>query len=227
VKTKAVLITVCVALAVLCSGSAVLADTLPSFSASVTGGPSVSGSSAVSTAFSNSVPFHDTISGDAGTLSGDESANAGSGGVGGSSVSSIFMSGGSGVITGLGPVATSTLSNATYNDFMINGPGTSVTGTMSLSLNGTFETTASISDSIPNVNHQGGAIIDVGVAGSVAGTGFSGVFHQQSGATRARMGHSSPQVVFSEATLPPTGFTVATVLPVGTIYHWFNARHRR
>jgi hypothetical protein len=220
VKTKAVLTTVCVALAVVCSGSAALADILPSFNASVLSGTSASGSSAVSTAFDNSIPIG------GGTLSQDEFAAAGSGGVRASSKVSLFRSGSPGLDSASGPAQAG--ASATFFDFMITGPGTSVSGSVNFSLSGTTETTASISDTNPfvpgwpgNTLVLGGATIDVGVSGSVNGNGFTGAFSQQSGANgQGPTGFiTAGSGIFSGDSAAPTGFTTATtLLPVGTLF---------
>jgi hypothetical protein len=216
VRTKVGLLSVGVGLLAICSGRAVLADQLPVFNASVLqeGGNSVSGSSTVSTAFS----YFNPISNGAGTLSGDEFAAAGPGGLRSSSKVSIFRTGAPGLDSASGPAQAS--ASATFNDFIITGPGGSVAGSANFTLSGAFETTANIADSIGNTLVLGGAQIEVGVSGSMPGMSFSGLFDQQSGANgQGPTGFISGGNGVFAGDSAPTGFTTAmTELPVGTLF---------
>jgi hypothetical protein len=207
-------------LGVIGSGNAVLGDGIPPvFSASVGSGSSSTGPSTVSASFSNTVPISN--GGIAGTLTGNEFAGAGPGGVRGSSSMALSQPGVPGLSGGVGAFAQSS-SSATFSDFVITGPGgaTTVAGSLKLTLDGTSETSSLIMDGLDNTQIQAFTQIDLGVSGGVAGLTYAGTFTQVSGADGKgpTSQDSSATGVFTGDSVP-TGFTSAvTSLPVGTFF---------
>ena len=193
-KTKAVLLLLWGGLLGFCIGGTAQAAG-PSFSAATDSG-STSGSSPVSSSYTNSAAIHD-VAGDDGSWSVNESAAAGSGSVTAASSSSVIFSGGSGCCVALGLGPSSASASASFYDFVITctvsslcAGATQVSGSANFNVSGTFETTANNTGTYTGEDHGGNSYSYVGVNGSVNGAGFSGVFTQS-----ASVSQNSPTIL--------------------------------
>jgi len=189
-----------------------------SYTASVAGGDSNTGTSTVSASLSTTTDISN--GGISGTITTNEYAVAGPGGVGSSS-SVVLIQPGVPSLASIGGSAQSS-AIATFTDFIITGPtgSVSVPASLNLALNGTYATTPNIFSGLDNILISASSIIDLSVGGSVDGTGFSGTFNQASGVNgQGPTGMTSTATGILDGEVPAPNFTTSlTTLPVGTAF---------